>query len=758
MKRRHVLGALALGTGALVVGWGVLPSRQRLLTAQPLADINSQPAFNGWVRIGEDDGVTVVMSRSEMGQGVYTGLALLLADELDARWDQVRIEQAPIDNIYNNQAVAADGLPFHPDNQGKLKQTAQRLTGKTMREFGLMMTGGSSSIKDLWLPMREAGASARAMLVGAAASQWQVPASEITVKDGVVSHVTGKSARFGELAALAAKQARPDKLTLKEASQFTLIGQRIPRFETTSKVDGSAVFGMDVRPPGMLYASVGMNPELGGTYQSMDDSLVKTMPGVSKVLALPEMYGSTTAVAVVAQSTYQAMQGLRKLSVEWCPGKATDISDKTIQETFKNALDSKSEFTYFSNGDADKALSASAKKITAEYSAPYLAHAPMEPLNCTVWFKDGSAQVWASTQITDLARHVVAKQLGIASDKVQLHLTLLGGGFGRRLEMDVIAQAAFIAKACEGTPVQMVWDRSQDIQHDFYRPACASRFTAGLDEKDQLTAWQNTSTSQAIVPQVLSRLFGLPGAGPDKTTAEGAYDQAYEWPNARIGHCAVDLPIPVGFWRSVGHSHQAFFKESFMDEVAHGSAQDPLALRLSLLKNHPRHAHVLQLAADKSGWKTTPYKHADGSLRAMGLALHESFGSIVAQVAEVSVADKKIRVHKVWCAIDCGTAVNPDLISQQMEGSIAFGLTAALYGHINLDKGRVQQSNFHDYQMLRLPQMPVVETFIVPSTHSPEGVGEPGTPPIAPAVANALYILTGQRLRSLPLTLADIQT
>ena len=514
---------------------------------------------------------------------------------------------------------------------------------------------------------------------------------------------------------------------------------------------------MDVRPLGMLYASVGMNPELGGTYQSLDDSQVKTMPGVSKVLALPEMYGSTTAVAVVAQSTYQAMKGLRKLSVEWCPGKATDISDKTIQETFKNALDSKSEFTYFSNGDADKALTASAKKITAEYSAPYLAHAPMEPLNCTVWFKDGSAQVWASTQITDLARHVVAKQLGIASDKVQLHLTLLGGGFGRRLEMDVIAQAAFIAKACEGTPVQMVWDRSQDLQHDFYRPACTSRFTAGLDEKDQLTAWQNTSASQAIVPQVLGRLFGMPGAGPDKTTAEGAFDQAYEWPNARIGHCAVDLPIPVGFWRSVGHSHQAFFKESFMDEVAHESAQNPLTLRLSLLKNHPRHAQVLQLAADKSGWKTTPYKHADGSLRAMGLALHESFGSIVAQVAEVSVADKKIRVHKVWCAIDCGTAVNPDLIAQQMEGSVAFGLTAALYGHINLDKGRVQQSNFHDYQMLRLPQMPVVETFIVPSTHSPEGVGEPGTPPIAPAVANALYILTGQRLRSLPLTLADTQ-
>jgi isoquinoline 1-oxidoreductase beta subunit len=292
------------------------------------------------------------------------------------------------------------------------------------------------------------------------------------------------------------------------------------------------------------------------------------------------------------------------------------------------------------------------------------------------------------------------------------------------------------------------------VQHDFYRPACVSRFKAGFDDKGQLIAWQNTSTSQAVVPQVLKRLFGMPAAGPDKTTAEGAFDQAYEWPNARIAHSAVELPVPVGFLRSVGHSHQAFFIESFIDEAAHQAAQAPLSFRLSLLKNHPRHARVLQLAADSSSFKTLPYKHSDGSLRAMGLALHESFGSIVAQVAEVSVKEGKPQVHKVWCAIDCGTAVNPDLIAQQMEGAVAFGLSAALYGQIHLDQGRVQQSNFHDYPLLRLPQMPVVETFILPSDAHPEGVGEPGTPPIAPAVANALFVLTGQRLRSLPLTLA----
>lgn len=758
MKRRHFIGAIALGTGGLVVGWGLWPARQRLMPSKPLPPVASHPAFNGWVRIGEDDRVTVVMGRSEMGQGSHTGLAMLLADELGARWDQVQIEQAPFDNIYNNQSVAADGLPFHPDNQGQLKRAAQFLTGKTMREFGLMMTGGSSSIKDLWLPMREAGASARAMLAQAAAAKWQLPVNDMVVADGVVSHASGRSARLGELALLAAQQPRPDTVTLKTPAQFRFIGRPMPRLETVDKVNGRAIFGSDVRPPGLLFACIGMNPEVGGALQSLDDSQVKTMPGVKKILAVPELYGSTAAVAVVAQTTYQAMQGLRKLPVEWSPGKASDISDATVQTSFKEALDTDNGFTYFSHGDADDAIAASKRLVKAEYSAPYLAHAAMEPLTCTVWFKDGAAQVWASTQITDLARHVVAKVLGISSDQVQLHLTLLGGGFGRRLEMDVIAQAAFIAKACEGTPVQALWDRTQDLQHDFYRPAAVSRFTAALDDNGQLTAWHNLSASQAVLPQVLNRLFGLPAAGPDKTTAEGAFDQAYEWPNAKISHCAVDLPMPVGFWRSVGHSHQAFFKESFVDEVAHAAGQDALAFRLSLLKNHPRHAKVLQTVAEKSAWKNSAYKAPDGSQRAMGLALHESFGSIVAQVVEVSVLQQKIKAHRVWCVIDCGTAVNPDLIAQQMEGSVAFALSAALYGRIQWSKGRVQQSNFHDYPVLRMPDMPKVDTFIMASNATPEGVGEPGTPPLAPAVASAVFTLTGQRLRSLPFTLANPST
>ena len=750
MKRRHVLGAIAAGTGALVVGWSILPARQRMHPASPLTPLPGKTALNGWVRIAEDDTVSIVMSKSEMGQGVFTGLAMLLADELDARWDQITLESSSFDNIYNNQVVAADGLPFHPDNHGKLKQFAQFMTHKAMREIGLVATGGSSSIKDLWLPMREAGASARAMLVAAAAQQWQVSASECQVNAGVVSHSSGKSARFGDLASLAASQAAPKHIVLKTPDQFRFIGKAMPRLEGASKVDGSAMYGMDYRPEGLLFAAVRMNPEVGAPLISMDASQATAMPGVEKVVALAPTKGASGGVAVVAKSTYQAMKALRVVRAEWGTGAAAAWGSESINQALRQGLDSKDAHTYFEQGDAQQALSSSAKTITAEYSAPYLAHATMEPMNCTVWFKDGAATVWAPSQIPGAARHLVAHILGISKDKVSLHLPLLGTGLGRRLELDYIAQAAHIALACEGLPVQMLWDRSQDMQHDFYRPACVSRYQAGLDAQGQVIAWHNRSCSQAIAPQLIRRMLDMPGAGPDKTTAEGAFDQAYEWPHAHISHTAIELPIPIGSWRSVGHSHQAFFKESFVDEVAHASGQHPLAFRLSLLKNHPRHARVLQLAADKAGMgSATMASQQQG--RAWGMAMHESFGSIVAQMVEVSVNANQIRVHRVVCAIDCGTAINPDSIAQQMEGSVMMGLSAALWGDIRFDKGKVQQSNFHDYPLLRFDQAPWVETHIVPSDAHPEGVGEPGTPPIAPAIANAVFALTGQRLRQLPL-------
>ena len=756
MKRRHfVLGTLG-ATGALALGWSLLPPRQRLSTSSPLPTAAGQAALNGWLKIGADDSLVIVMPKSEMGQGVHTGLAMVLADELDADWARVRIELSPIDKIYNNLASVVDGLPFHPDDDGALKQVAGWLTAKTMREVGIMMTGGSSSVKDLWLPMRQAGASARAMLVGAAAQAWGVPAAEIGVAAGVVSHPSGKKARFGELALAAAALPLPGEVQLKTPARFTLIGKPLPRLEAAAKGTGRAGFGIDVLQPGQLYASVVMCPTLGGKVVSFDAAAATQLPGVKQVLAVAGYHGGTPGVAVIADTPWHAMQAVKQLAVTWDEAvPAAGVSSEDAIARLAQSLDTETGFAYYRKGDVEAALKGAARTISAEYRAPYLAHATLEPQNCTVQFKDGRATVWAPTQVPGLARRAAALALGIEPEAVDVQVQFLGGGFGRRLDVDFIGQAAAIAKAAGGAPVQTFWTREQDTQHDFYRPAAAARFTAGFDAQDHLGAWRDVSAGQAIVPQVLGRLWGLPGAGPDKTTAEGAFDQPYEWPAARIAHHIVDLPIPVGFWRSVGHSHQAFFKESFVDEAAHAAGQDPVAFRAALLQRHPRHLKVMQRAAALAGWGTPTVPAADGAKTARGIALHQSFGSVVAQVAEVSVtADKVIRVHRVVCVIDCGTPVNPNLIRQQMESGIVFGLSAALYGQVNIDKGRVQQSNFHDYPLLRIDACPAIETEVIASTETPEGVGEPGTPPIAPAVANALFALTGQRLRTLPLKVA----
>jgi isoquinoline 1-oxidoreductase beta subunit len=749
-KRLFLLGTLGV-TGALVVGWGLVPPRQRLSARQPLPVSGGEQAFNGWLKIGSDDVVSVMTPKSEMGQGVLTGLAMILADELDADWAKVRVEHPPLDAIYNNLATVVDGLPFHPDNDGSIKRVVGWMTAKSMREFGLMMTGGSSSIKDLWLPMRQAGASARAMLVAAAAKQWNVPAGEIQVAAGKLTHASGKQARFGELAAAAAREPLPTKAALKAPAQFKLIGKPLPRIEAAGKSDGKASFGIDVLLPGMLYASVKMCPTLGGKVAGFDGAEAAKLPGVKKVLAMAGHHGGTAGVAVIADTPWHAMKAVQAVKVQWDEAvPAAQHSSNTDLDRLAQLLDQEEGFGYYRHGDAAAALKSAAKVLRAEYRAPYLAHAAMEPINCTVQFKDGRATVWAPTQVPGLARRAAALALGIDSAAVQVNVTLLGGGFGRRLEVDFVGQAAAIAKEAGGAPVQTFWSRAEDTQHDFYRPICVSRFQAGFDDKGALTAWHNVSAGPAIVPQVLARLFGVPGAGPDKTASEGAFDQPYEWPSARIAHEIVGTPIPIGFWRAVGHSHQAFFKESFVDEAAFAAKADPVAWRLALLKKHPRHARVLQRCAELAGWgQPAP------AGRARGVALHQSFGSIVAQVAEVSVGgDKAIRVHQVWCVVDCGTPVNPNLIAQQMESGVVFGLSAALYGEITIDKGRVVQSNFHDYPSLRLDACPVVTTEVIPGTEHPEGIGEPGTPPIAPAVANAVFALTGQRLRTLPLKLA----
>ena len=752
VKRRHFVLGTVSALGAVMVGWSLLPPRQRLTPSRPLPLAAGQAAMNGWVKIGADDSVTVVMSKSEMGQGVHTGLAMLLAEELDADWARVKIEASPIDAIYNNVVTVVDGLPFHPDDGSAVKHAAEWMAAKAMREIGVMMTGGSSSVKDLWLPMRQAGASARAMLVATAARQWNVSADLCRTEAGRVLHGSDKSATFGELAAAASQRTLPADVKLKDPATFKLIGQPLKRIDGRAKADGSATFGIDVRPPGLLYASVVMCPTLGGTVTAFDGAAASSMPGVKKVLQVDGHNGGTAGVAVIADMPFRAMKAVKQVNVTWAAGAAATVSTEAVMQQLAKVLDTEQGFGYYKHGDVEAALKAAAKTINAEYRAPYLAHATMEPINCTVQFKDGAATVWASTQVPGLSRRAVAKVLGIDEDKVDVQVQLLGGGFGRRLDVDFIAQAAAIARAADGAPVQTIWSREEDVRHDFYRPACVARFEAGFDAQGHLTAWHNASAGQAIVPQVLGRMFGLPGVPLDKTTSEGAFDQPYEFANARIGHASVELPVPIGFWRSVGHSHQAFFKESFIDEAAHAVGQDAVAFRAALLQRHPRHAAVLKRCAELAGWGQPLAPAADGAKKARGIALHQSFGSVVAQAAEVSVgADKRIRVHRVVCVIDCGLAVNPNLIRQQMESGIVFGLSAALYGRITIANGQVQQSNFHDVQALRIDECPVIETDIITSTQHPEGVGEPGTPPIAPAVANALFALTGQRLRELPL-------
>lgn len=756
MKKRHfMLGTLA-AAGALTVGWALLPPRRRL--GEPAPGSGGAPAFNGWLKVGHDSRVTVIMPKSEMGQGIHTALAMVLADELDADWRQVGIEAAPIDNIYNNIATVVDSLPFHPDDQGTLRQALQWLTTKTMREVGTMATGGSSSVKDLWLPMREAGATARAMLVGAAAQAWQVPAGEVTVSAGVLRHASGRQASFGELAVAAAALPVPETAVLKEPAQFTLIGKPLPRIEAADKALGTARFGIDVLLPDMLYATVVMCPTLGGGVQSFDAAAALKLPGVKKVVGVPGYHGGTAGVALIADSPWHALQAIKQVLVTWDHNvPAAQFDSARAMDGMAQALDKERGFGFYSIGDVQAALASAAQVVRAEYRAPFVAHHTLEPQNCTVLVKPGRAVVWAPTQVPGFARWVAAQVLGLANDEVDVHVQLLGGGFGRRLDVDFVAQAAAIAKHVPGTPVQTFWTREEDTRHDFYRPAAVARLAAGLDAQGAVTAWQHVSAGPSIVHQVLRRLFGMPSFGfPDKTTAEGAFDQPYEWPQARIGHAVTESPVPVGFWRSVGHSHQAFFKESFIDEVAHAAQQDAVAFRAALLQRHPRQRAVLQRAAQLSGWGEPLAAAADGAKKARGVALHQSFGSTVAQVAEVSLApdNKTIRVHRVVCVIDCGTAVNPGLIRQQMESAIVFGLSAALHGGVTVEQGRVKQSNFHDQPLLRIDACPQIETDIIASGEPPEGVGEPGTPPIAPAVANALFVLTGQRLRSLPLQMS----
>lgn len=758
MKRRTLLLSGLGAAGALIVGWGVLPPRGRLGTPDLLPPAEGEIGLNGWIKIAADGQVLLAMNRSEMGQGVHTALAMLVAEELDVPLAKVRLIQAGHDALYGNVASFLDMLPFHPNErragaETNTVKTAQWVVSKLARELGINVTGGSSSVSDAWEVLRWAAATARAQLVGAASLRWKLPADELAVRDGVVSHVSGPSAHYGELAKMAAATP-PGTVRRKDPAQWRLIGKSVPRTDVAAKTDGSARFGIDVRQPGQVYAVVRHCPILGGGVGRMNVEAAMRLPGVERVVRLGTHAGSTDGVAVIGRTSWHAKQGAQALEIEWRAPPAGVPDTRRIQhaleQTARAAARDGGGFTFYSRGQLASALAAAPRKVEAVYRAPYLAHATMEPINCTAQVIDGRVEVWAPTQVPGMARAIAARVAGVSEDAVNLHVTYLGGGFGRRLDVDFIGQAVHVAIEAGGRPVQLLWPREEDITHDFYRPAGAAVLQAGLDAQGAVTALAITSAGDAITPRwmerTLPKLAG-PVDTPDKSVSDGLFDLPYSIPNERIAHVATKSGVPIGFWRSVGHSHNAFFSESFIDELAHETRQDPLAFRLALLKDSPRHAAVLRLAAEKSGWGTPL---AAG--RARGVALHESFGSVVAEVVELSLAAGRPKVHRVVCAADIGTVVNPGIVAQQMESAVIYGLTAALYGRIDIVGGAVQQNNFPNYPMLRLADSPAIETHLVASSRAPAGVGEPGTPPIAPAVANALFVLTGKRVRELPFT------
>ena len=769
MKRRFVLSALT-AAGALVVGWGVLPPRARVGSRDMLPLVEGEIGLNGWIKISTaDHHVVLAMHRSEMGQGVHTALPMLVAEELSVPLEHVRLIPAGPDKIYGNVALFVGSLPLHPSatepgHESPGARAGTWFVSKVARELGINATGGSSSVADAWDALRMAAATVRAQLLGAAALKWKLAVDELTITDGVISHSSGPSARFGELARAAASLP-PGDVRFKDPSTWTVIGRSLPRPDIPPKCHGRARFGIDVREPGQVFAALRMPGPFGGSPAAIkNEDEVLRRPGVLRVMRLRPAAGSPPSVAVIARTTWHAMQAARALDIEWhAPPHDPEVGLlesarilRNLEAQARQAHEHSEGLAFYAVGDVDITERDARQRgpdgglrVDATYRAPYLAHAAMEPINCTAQWRNGRLTVWAPTQAPGMARAAAARVLGLAESDVTVHVTLLGGGFGRRLEQDFVVQAALLAPHTGGAPVQVVWTREDDIKHDFYRPAAVAVMRAVLDPRGDPQSLRLTSAGDAITPRWMER--GLPAlAGPvdtpDKTTSEGLFDLPYGVPNQRIAHVATRSGVPVGFWRSVGHSHNAFFSESFIDELAHAAKKDPVAYRLGLLRLMPRHAAVLKLAAEKAGWGS-PLPAG----RARGVALHESFGTIVAQVLEVSLDAGQPRVHRVVCALDCGVAVNPGIIAQQMEGSIVFGLSAALYGRIDIVQGEVQQTNYPSYPLLTLARTPVIETYIVSSTRAPSGAGEPGTPPVAPALANALFVLTGKRLRELPL-------
>ena len=674
---------------------------------------------NAFVRIGPDSVVTIVVKHLEMGQGTHTGLPALVAEELDADWSQIRVEGAPADaKRYNNL--------FWGAAQG---------------------TGGSTALANSYEQLRQAGAAARVMLVAAAAERWQVPAAEITVTRGVVEHrASARKAGFGELAASAATQVLPAEASLKKPEQFVCIGQPAQRTDAAAKSTGTAIFTQDVKLPGMLTAVVLHPPRFGARLASFDPLKAKQVPGVVDVVAFSTP--ARSGVAVLARDYWTAKKGRDALVAQWDESDAFRLGSSEIMAQYR-ALAATPGATARKDGDAERALSGTAKTIEASYEFPFLAHAAMEPMNCVVALKPDGCEVWNGEQFQTVDQAALARLLGLPAERVRLNMLFAGGSFGRRANphSDFLLEAAAIAKAAGGrTPIKLVWGREDDMRAGYYRPMVLHSLSAALDGRGELVGWRQRIVTQSILAGTAFEPM-LVKNGIDATSVEGAANLPYAVPNLSVELHSPKLGVPVQWWRSVGSTHTAFAVECFLDELARAAGRDPLAFRLQLLEKQPRHKAVLGLAAAQAGWgRPLP------AGRARGLAVHESFGTVVAQVVEVSRTKDGPRIERVVCAVDCGVAVTPNIVAMQMESGIGYGLSAALSGAITLKNGIVEQSNFHDYPVLRIGQMPAVETFIVPSAAKPSGVGEPATPVIAPALANALYALEGKPLRALPLS------
>ncbi len=751
MRRRTFLLAGLGAAGTLFVGWSLTPPRQRLRPSLPPRPGGDAVPLNGWVAVGPDGQVTVMSPKAEMGQGIHTALAMLVAEELDCDWRRVQVVHSGVDKIYNNIAAIVDGLPFPDDLDNAGVRAVRWLTAKTMREVGVMMTGGSSSVRDVWETARLAGATARAQLVATAAARAKVPVSQCRTEAGVV-YVGTEQFSYGSLVNDAATQ-RVGDVVLRDPKSFRLIGRPTTRLDADATVRGTPRYASDVRVEGMCYAAVAMAPTFGSAVQHVDKTGVVTRDGVRAVVEVGSSeFGNVPGVAVIADSWWQAKQALAALTIEWTPSPYASLGSDGIMQQLRTAAAGSDGLPFRSHGGARDVLAKSTRVVEATYEAPYLAHATMEPMNTTVRVNADGADVWTSTQVAGAARTAVAATLGLRDEQVTLHQHALGGGFGRRLEVDYVAQAAEIAKALPGVAVQTIWSREDDLQHDFYRPAAVTRLRAALDDKGAVTSIVTQSAGQSPFKALSKRLsIVFAEYAPDKTTAEGLFDQPYEFPALHSAHTDVELPVPVGSWRSVGHSHQAFFMESFIDELAHAAKVDPLQYRMQLLTKHPRARTVLEAAAKAGGWGAPLPPTADGRAQARGVAFHASFSSTAAAVADVSLgADRRLRVQRVVVAIDCGLAVNPNGVRQQVEGSVVYALSAALYGDVRIEGGRAFVNNFNDYRPLRLSECPEIITVIVPSAQTPSGVGEPVVPVVAPAVGNALFALTGTRVRALP--------